>query len=93
MCRSTFDFTCNQQTRHRERYCQGLAALRKYELSALPLAHARMADNVLVLDIVNAGSNFVKEKLVLRAIAPMRYDRQMSLATSLSPLLKCHDTA
>lgn len=51
MCQSTFDFTNN----NRHGIENGIVK------DWLCFGSMRMADNVLVLDIVNAGSNFVKE--------------------------------
>ena len=52
MCRSTLDFTCNQVNVHRR--------LKESRVGSVLGSVARMAANVLVLDLVNAASNFVK---------------------------------
>ena len=50
MCRSTLDFTNKPKEAAQGAACQGLVCV---------LGRMRMAANVLVLDLVNADSNFV----------------------------------
>ena len=53
MCRSTLDFTNKPKEAAYRAACQGLVCV-------LGSVCTRMAANVLVLDLVNAASNFVK---------------------------------